>query len=760
RSVAAFDIDDGRVLWTTESLLSWSQTWPTSDPIALEGRVYVLVAHHDEDLSQVFLPVGLAALDAPTGREIWRSHLASSRHIASTRLPRRYGDLVPIDLAHYGGSLACDGDSIYCSTSLGLVARVDARDGLIHWCRVYPRSQADPDWSRLLRRAASPPALSGDAVVFAPRDWTGALAADRETGDLLWSSRFLPSERLLGAWKDLVLLHGDGQLIALRASDGSTAWKRETSVGADERAVLSGGSIYVLGDDRIARYDAGRGSELEAPAAHRGLRALAAGDGALIALGEEPEHFAQDPPPAISAAARGRREIPLDAEFRLAVRLARPQPSLLLPPRGSPVIDRLLLLADNLLECLDGGEPGRVLWRRSVDRRFIDIGWSGRDIILIYLGSACAVCLETGATRWSARFPFAAASRAMSGRYLVLLKKRPPGVGAALIDLETGRLLWNRVLGPLFRELILHDASFEEGVIHLVGQDRDERHRERRIGTTVTLGIEDGSLLACRRYPRSALLTKADRRFVYDIDESGQPLVTTLADPPEQARFTSAAKVDFDWGRTQMAIFGEWLQVRVHFQDSRIHDYRQWIYRRGDPGYVYHLPSDGDIQGGIVHCPTVEGLEVHDLPSRRLAMKYSLPDPGRDRFHRVIGSWEDDGRVLVVASVLRGRNDREPQAIRADVFESATALHTGGRPLPDVMYWYRRADNDPLWRETQVAWRGGALYVTEPRGAAVFVPAADAEEDPGGGGAGEEQAPRLPRQDPAPLQQRRRPDRR
>jgi len=108
----------------------------------------------------------------------------------------------------YGIRLTIHEGAVYAATTMGAVARCDARDGMIEWVAAYPQFSVNSkelvvpnDWPHAWdaafvnnRRHAIPPLVRGDVVVLSPRDSVAVFAFDRRTGDELWHKLHIEDE--------------------------------------------------------------------------------------------------------------------------------------------------------------------------------------------------------------------------------------------------------------------------------------------------------------------------------------------------------------------------------------------------------------------------------------------------------------------------------------------------------------------------------------------------------------------------------------
>ena len=236
-----------------------------SPPVVADGRIFAL------DARDV-----VTALDAKTGRELWRN------------------DVMPEnDLAHaYGGGVAVAGDRVYVTTGYGQVLALDAATGKEIWRQPVAAPMRDaptvadgrvfaitvenelevlstkdghrlwthnglPETAGLL--GAASPAVSGD-IVIVPYTSGELFALRVENGRPLWSDN-LATARPLGALSTLADIRGrpvidrgrvyaishSGRMVAIDLRTGDRVWDQE--VGGTHGPWVAGDYVYVLAND-------------------------------------------------------------------------------------------------------------------------------------------------------------------------------------------------------------------------------------------------------------------------------------------------------------------------------------------------------------------------------------------------------------------------------------------------------------------------------------------------------------------------------
>jgi outer membrane protein assembly factor BamB len=236
-----------------------------SQPVVEGGRIFAI------DARDV-----VVALDAKTGRELWRNDVKPETELAHT----------------YGGGVAAVGDRVYVTTGYAQVLALDAASGKEIWRqevtapvrgaptvadgRVFAvtvdnqlqvLSTTDghrlwthnglPETAGLL--GAASPAVEGDIVVV-PYSSGELFALRAENGRPLWSEN-LATARPLGALSTLADIRGrpvidrgrvyavshSGRMVAIDLRTGDRVWEQD--VGGTHGPWVAGDYLYVLAND-------------------------------------------------------------------------------------------------------------------------------------------------------------------------------------------------------------------------------------------------------------------------------------------------------------------------------------------------------------------------------------------------------------------------------------------------------------------------------------------------------------------------------
>lgn len=198
----------------------------------------------------------VVCLDARTGREVWRTFVASG--IPEINLfGNSTRESVPL-------SVTVSGDRILACTNLGVVACLDRTDGGLLWARRYPRFRVEPirdayeiprnpvSWLQSPIYLAKDPADGREKVVVAPLDGPFVFCLSADDGEILW--QFPRPERvrehdaefryIVGVRDGVVYLSGDS-VMALGLKSAKRIW--------DERMALPSAPIGrgLVGQDGV-----------------------------------------------------------------------------------------------------------------------------------------------------------------------------------------------------------------------------------------------------------------------------------------------------------------------------------------------------------------------------------------------------------------------------------------------------------------------------------------------------------------------------
>jgi len=721
--LAAFEADTGAIAWSTQAKPWWESLSPITDPAVADGRVYVLAVR---GTPTPVAPVWLVCLDAADGALLWQRFLTS----CSVGLPRGGGAprlaAEQVDLAHFGNAPLVHRGAVYCTTNLGFVARCDARDGLVEWVRAYPRMRVGPNLGDAVRRqgatpicCANPkpgtpdpePGLEAEAVVFAPRDYTGVFALDPATGAVLWDVPFVPSHQVVGVAGGALLLRDEERLVAVQGATGRLLWDRRFPEGMEGRAILTGGEVWLRSGDSLCRIapDTGRTLERSEWRSREPVRDFVVRGDELVALTDRlaPAQDARHAAPGT----------PLDVPLRRAWSLRRPDPSLWVPPDGSKLADRVYLLSQGVLECVSRDATRAVHWRRAVPGGVRDTGWAEGLLLLFYSRRVVALDGLAGDLRWQAEVPFDIREWRLCGEHLLLARPKQ-GRDAAMVRLATGEVVWCRAFADLFGRghFTLDRLAWDGRQVHLFAS-RFSGWREG--AAELLVRASDGWILGARPFPREGQAWPLQLA----VSQAGAPvppvaLITqdkvlheySLADG--SLRSLPVDLKHLDPKRIQrLAVDEQWIDLYWDKGYDAEPD-KHWLVRRG--GALVRRKAWGERRGDrLYEVPSGAGtLTVLDLRTGKETACRLPPVPAFGSVGDPLHYHEGADRIFVVTTPQPAR----APVVRVDSFRRADGAHLDAQLLPEVEA-----------RNNQFVWTPDAVLATDPAGLHCFVAASPTE---------------------------------
>jgi len=196
----------------------------TASPVVYEGRVYTLDA-----------TARVTALSASSGSTIWRVSLVPENE-------REEGG--------FGGGLAIENGRLYVATGFGTVVALDAATGKVLWTKNIG-----------VPVRASPTAVNDKVFVVTTEGHVYALAG--YDGGELWTYRGIPERTSIISNPSpaveggvVVVPYPSGELVALRADDGTPVWTESlartraisslASLSDAARPAIAGGVVYAV----------------------------------------------------------------------------------------------------------------------------------------------------------------------------------------------------------------------------------------------------------------------------------------------------------------------------------------------------------------------------------------------------------------------------------------------------------------------------------------------------------------------------------
>ena len=756
--LAAFDLQTGDALWSSEQDLAWRDISAIGDPAISDGMIYTLVIENGSSRSASALAISLVCMDAKTGGFRWKRHLANHQ---LTSLPqgdereergargRGHDNQNYADVFHYGNAVAIHGGAVYCSTNCGVIARVDARDGVVEWLTTYSRTTPNARVMGLLRREGAVPLISGDRLVCIPRDYEGALGLNTDTGEIIWENPFAASQQAVALYNGTAIMCDNEYLVAIDAATGKLRWFRSFNGEIAARPIRDGSTVCVAAQKSLHRISIENGASVdETRFEKQSAPSVLAIHGDAIVSGSgnpaRPFPFAET---ASQKIAPGQKlNLPLEQIWAVQ----RANPELIVPPERT---GRVYLASEGLLECIDTAS-GKMLWQRFVSPGLVESAWTAKLLLLIYARHVEALDAESGEVRWSCATPFSPKHWLLAPTQFVFSDTdRIKQFGA--IDLGTGAVLWNRRIDNFQGKDV--PMIFEGGHIQLFG------FREGEENTVLLLNPNDGTNAGTRPFfskrepypraitmegPRGALITERQTLHTISI-EDGKPVLRYQADLKEAMRRTGSSadgRFNFwEWQPRKISLNGSWIDVEQ--SNGRAQKSAHWIFKQGDPDYMLRKRGRLIVQGDNLYYATEKSLCVLDLPTKSEIVRYNIPVAvSSDKAIRIVDFWKNGEAMCVVSGIERlsilagfispsGGIDDKPGELRIDVFDAQTGAHRQGQVFTDLAYWkvtWRKLDDNrdnytEEGRGTQAVAAGGMLLVTDAQGLHAFAsPAPDA----------------------------------
>jgi outer membrane protein assembly factor BamB len=491
-AVAMFDARSGAIVWNCAVALRSQGLIAAGDPVESDGRVYFMATQAPAVSTPM---VHLVCVRADDGTMLFARPLASAARAMTAGRDS-------LDVTLYGNAVAVDRGAVYCSPATGVVARLDARDGQLEWAVTYQRMRS-ARLEELVGRRGATPIVAGELAIFMPRDGLGIVAVNRQTGQVAWESTLLRPDEALGLHAGMLAVRLDSTLLAVDVTTGSVAWRRDLTGQITGRPAMWGPSLYVPLGGAVMELDAATGLQrrrIECRGASTGDLAATAG-GVFLLSGELAAASASPAVSSTAPAAARELTLPLAHSWMLPAPVVqgfaddddddRPSRRWLraLPQPSTPgLADRVYVMAGGIIHCLPTRGQGPI-WQRHAPAGLRETGWVGGRLVLASNRSVVAVDGATGRTAWQTALPFEPAAMKLLDARLVACDDFREERSALLMDLSTGRIVWQRSFG----DLPLGSARDREPAI---GLDGDSVYIIS--GCTQASGAAGGEVLALR----------------------------------------------------------------------------------------------------------------------------------------------------------------------------------------------------------------------------------------------------------------------
>lgn len=678
-TLVALNRADGQMRWSTAGDPAWTNLRPVGDPVVADGRVYALAQGRG-----LVVDLSLVCLSARTGRMLWERKLMSQDPTVSFEHAR---NLHPFNLTQFGSGLTVHCGAVYALTNLGVVMRIDARDGVVEWTHRYGRAADRSNWRALLGRSGGGPHVVAGKVIFAPRDHSGVFALDTDSGALAWQQPILPSDRLVGPQGDRVVFAGGGHAAAIDAITGERVWDaplpgRLLAATIDRR----GHAIFSTPDGLWQHApDAAASLERRDVGLDEAPSALLVHANRLVALSPAPAHVQPQPkPPGVTADTAAKTLLP--HWQRAAI-----QPQLYTPPaHAAGETPQVLMRCGSLLRLLQPEHAEPVRWRRFVPPAFEAVGWSEDILALVYHDRVLGLDRRSGAVRWRQRLDYTPDEVSLRistegthaliwpGQYRSMAGLASQADTMTMLDLSTGEILWQQSYeGRPQNRLVPLVILWDQDRFHIV----DERSHN-----AIAVRRSDGLPLGHSRYLPDGVKMKS-------AAVSGE-------------RVYVAAK---DMNSTGYAYFrceshqGRLIATDVLlFPDPAYAPYEPFheVLAREDPAALAGAAAQTPrrfgagagrtfLIAGEPHQPVLEGI---DLASGQTTFRSEPFTVGSRVPWMVRRAVERDGRLLTLSPVIHREHlgaktrtlpDRS-QHLRVDAWDLASGEHLAGAQLAGV----------------------------------------------------------------------------
>jgi cellulose synthase operon protein C len=264
-------------------LRSDDATWSMDGTPVTDGRTLYIAMRRGGATARACV----AAFDASTGSELWRTLIGS----ADTPAGNLGGEITH-------NLLTLVGDRVYFNTNLGIVAALEAESGKISWLTKYQRSTGQRfvpggDLPAYFDRDPSPCMYHDGIIVLAPSDTPSVFALDAETGKMVWTnSEFADATMILGVAGGTLVISGDRlSNLDLRTGQMRWIWPETSTAGIRGmgRGAIAGTEIFWPTRTEIHVVDVASGIRTRSPISLSSVSDcganLALGDGKLFVAG-------------------------------------------------------------------------------------------------------------------------------------------------------------------------------------------------------------------------------------------------------------------------------------------------------------------------------------------------------------------------------------------------------------------------------------------------------------------------------------------
>lgn len=753
--IAALDLQTGRQLWSTAQDNTWrnqnyrfrgTRHWPLNDPVYASGRLYLLAAK----MMEVCIStegIYLMCMDPETGTRTWTCKVSDEEIKGSSSWFPEYA----ADLAIYGNAVTPHQGAVYCDTSGGIVARVDARDGRLEWAHRYPctkysrkeRPGQYPFVGEYPLSLGAPPLVVGKQAIFMPRDYNGVFALEADTGRLLWQNALVHPTGAIGIFEGALLVYDHRTVVSLDLATGAARWFRPLEEGVFGGVTLIGSSIYIGTLNSLYRLDARTGVAIERLAWNaqgpQPILDFAILDNTLyVVTGEAVPTSGFEPVVPLKPPAEGTAD-KLRFPLRRAWKLTRANSQLYVPTPEAGLDGRVFLISDGVLECIRINPTPSVAWQRLVQPDLAGVRLAQGMVVLSYPSSTVYMDGKTGALQ-EPRLSFDA----------VGLHDLPPlyrvtanGNRLEAVNNATGERLWQEPIPGL--EWGAAQQAGQE--VHVVGL---RKKGDARDTLDVVFSLTNGAVLAT--YPvfnqSNAVLERVafSRQSCFFLAVQGkekpQHLLYRYALDGKPAQPVPDCPPFTFGGISSMRVFAEngpyvALQISGSVEGFRDHQTAVVVVKEDDPAYVFVTGSSGKtnevgVMPGLIRgdryydaLPDKGVVRIFDLKRRQAPVNCEIPS-WNAKYCRILQLLPVDDALLVLWNLWE---------LHIEAFDLVSGTRKGSEVVAGVDYtrWPQREKNEGgmagrgQW-ENEITEGPGMLLITDKAGLHALVPADRVDE--------------------------------
>ncbi|NQZ71141.1 MAG: PQQ-like beta-propeller repeat protein, partial [Lentisphaeria bacterium] len=469
KHITCFDSSNGKMIWTTVDKTYWQKCIPAGDPILNGERLYVSAIIQDLDAFNLEeSDFYVFCLDPKNGNLIWSRLVGRTRFSVSPKR-REWVTGVHAKLTFHQGSL-------YAVSNGGLMARLDARDGLVEWSRSYKGYNPLPaNFSHYIAKLASPPIILDDLVIMPAKDQPGLMALDRARGNIVWESPYIPRSRIIGHLNGRLFVEGRKTLVSVDVKTGEAMWIRNYRA-IPVHAVLNKDKLSLIHGSFYQAIDIDTGKNLNQQAQKTAF------------------------PHNVTQISSTWYELNSDRKGGGHLSARKGQRSsttkLYVPSTDNPAM--IYLYADGFLEAVKTKEQVTA-WQKLMPSDLRQMYFDQQQILIIGNQSVKSMHAISGDHRWVYRLPSILEWSRLDRQLLLRTAKT-----VTLLDLTTGKQIWQKPV-PYF--YTYHSMHLTKTAAHLFGRRRHKKEKKNTwtgyIGTVDSLALATGAVIKMTTFPEA-----------------------------------------------------------------------------------------------------------------------------------------------------------------------------------------------------------------------------------------------------------------